>query len=79
MALKTRKNIKKKLWKQFDEVSGDENQKNMLINNTSINEDFCITCDSLLQLNLDGFYICSNINCGRINLNILDQSAEWRF
>ena len=79
MASKTRKNIKKKIWKQFDELSDQGNNKELLNDTTGNNQDLCSTCDSLLQLNLDGFYICSNTSCGRMNLNILDQSAEWRF
>ena len=76
---KTRKNIKKKLWKQFDDIDREEINKSKLTDTIVINEDVCNSCDSLLQLNLDGYYICSNTNCGRINLNILDQTAEWRF
>ena len=79
MAYKNRKNIKKKIWKQFDELSDQGNNKELLNDTTGNNQDLCSTCDSLLQLNLDGFYICSNTSCGRMNLNILDQSAEWRF
>ena len=79
MASKTRKNKKKKIWKQFDELSDQGNNKELLNDTTGNNQDLCSTCDSLLQLNLDGFYICSNTSCGRMNLNILDQSAEWRF
>ena len=79
MASKTKKKKKKKIWKQFDELSDQGNNKELLNDTTGNNQDLCSTCDSLLQLNLDGFYICSNTSCGRMNLNILDQSAEWRF
>lgn len=78
MALKTRKNLKKKIWKQFDEFNSIEDKLNS--SNIKTNElDLCVNCASILHLNLDGFYICSNPCCGRINLNILDQTAEWRF
>ena len=78
MAQKTRKNLKKNIWTQFDEFNSIEDK----LNSSDIKThelDLCANCDSILHLNLDGFYICSNPSCGRINLSILDQSAEWRF
>lgn len=74
--MKTRKN--KKLWKMFDEANSNTNTNtfNPIKSDTL---DLCQTCNSLLCLNTDGFYICSDNSCGIINKNILDQSAEWRY
>lgn len=83
--MKTRKNHK--LWKQFDDIKYDthyemlQNQQHIpnTQQNTSESMDLCCDCHSILRLSPDGFYICANNTCGKINKNIIDQSAEWRY
>jgi len=39
----------------------------------------CTVCGDLVMLMEDGFPTCTNTDCGRMNLDILDYSPEWRF
>jgi transcription initiation factor TFIIB len=41
--------------------------------------DFCDVCHSIVQINQDNFMTCSNIQCGKLFTNILNNSAEWRY
>jgi transcription initiation factor TFIIB len=39
----------------------------------------CNKCDSTLFISDEGFYCCSNHECGKIVKDVLDFGAEWRF
>ncbi len=47
---------------------GDENEM-----------DLCKECNSILIQNDEGFYSCSNTKCAVMYMDIMDQTAEWRF
>ena len=74
--MKTKKNLKKKLWRQFEE-EGIKNKDSIL----EINKEkhICEKCGCNFYMNNDGFCICSNTTCGIINKAVIDQSAEWRY
>lgn len=72
---KTRKNmkLKKKMWDNFIPTQDIEciyEKKN---------DEFCLNCKSILRMDEQGYYTCSNTNCGIIYKDMLDNSAEWRF
>ena len=71
----------KKAWKDFDEMEMEleciyEN-KNSIQNVKS--DEFCKECKSILYIGDEGYYCCSNINCGIIYKDRLDLGAEWRY
>lgn len=39
----------------------------------------CEVCKSCVYQTEDGFYVCSNSQCGILYKDVLDQSAEWRY
>lgn len=79
---KLKETSNKKLWTIFDEEYKEKpdlecvysQEKNMLVN-----DNICTNCDNSLFVGEDGFLTCSNICCGLIYKDNLDQSAEWRF
>ena len=79
---KLKENSNKKLWTIFDEeykVKPDiECVYTKEITNVACNNN-CANCDNTLFIGEDGFLTCSNICCGLIYKDNLDQSAEWRF
>ena len=82
--MKTRKDIKKACWSQFEDTC-NTTRKNIdsstakFETRDSLSSDTCIQCGSLLFINCDNFPICSNEECGTINTNVIDQTAEWRY
>jgi transcription initiation factor TFIIB len=50
-----------------------------IINTETIEIDCCATCKSPNKSTEDGFMVCSNENCGMINIHVTDESPEWRF
>jgi transcription initiation factor TFIIB len=47
-------------------------------NNVGIG-DYCNLCKSLLAITEEGFYGCTNIKCGILYKDVLDETAEWRY
>ena len=79
---KLKENSNKKLWTIFDEEYKEKpdfecvytKEKDMLTS-----DNICANCESSLFIGEDGFLTCSNICCGLIFKDNLDQTAEWRF
>jgi len=88
---KTEKVNKKELWDSFDENETSfhsiNNEDNLTIKPSSIEcifrnsgeRELCECCDSMLALSDEGFLCCTNIKCGIMYKDIIDQGAEWRF
>jgi len=70
---------KKQLWKTFNnEINPKDNIE--CIYDTNLDKDnTCGLCDSSLSITEEGFLGCTNIECGLIYKDMIDQSAEWRF
>lgn len=83
--MKTRKNIKKTCWSQFDDNINITRKNHDSTTNTTLKShnllpvDSCSHCGSILFTNCGSFPICSNVSCGAISTNIIDQTAEWRY
>ena len=79
---KLKENSNKKLWTIFDEEYKEKpdfecvytKEKDMLTS-----DNLCANCANSLFIGEDGFLTCSNICCGLIYKDNLDQTAEWRF
>jgi transcription initiation factor TFIIIB Brf1 subunit/transcription initiation factor TFIIB len=79
---KLKENSNKKLWTIFDEEYKEKpdfecvytKEKDMLTS-----DNICANCESSLFIGEDGFLTCSNVCCGLIFKDNLDQTAEWRF
>ena len=65
--------LNKDIWKLFDSQKKNENKN--VIDNISL----CTVCNNMLKITEDGFYCCSNNNCGIIYKNKIDMGSEWRF
>ncbi len=77
--MKTRKNVKKTCWKQFDDNCNTTRKKNISTAHSCGEPDLCVHCGSILYINNGMFPICSNDQCSMINTNSIDQTAEWRY
>ena len=84
--MKTRKNIKKACWSQFDDICNTATRKNHSSTTNTSSEPqnlsslhSCSHCGSILFDNVGSFPVCSNEFCGAITTNIIDQTAEWRY
>jgi transcription initiation factor TFIIB len=75
---------KKSMWEKFSSEEDDsENNKSKIEciytdNNTGQRES-CECCQSNLYITDEGLTACSNIKCGILYKDIIDQSAEWRY
>lgn len=81
---------KKQTKYHFDERVEKQKQKQnlvsydtMVINNNSNNSygsyrERCDACHQEVRLD-EGFLVCSNISCGRIYKEVLDECAEWKY
>ena len=83
--VKTKKNKEKvKLaWDAFDkmitvDLSLEENEPNPKLKSEQ-ELDICKSCGELLYVTEEGFLGCVNNKCGVMDLNMVDQSPEWRF
>lgn len=72
-----RKSKQTKLWSLFD--SEVQKPKVECVYTNDKTYDFCSVCKSNLGLNEDGFYVCTNIQCGILYTDVLDLTAEWRY
>ena len=71
---------KRELWKAFDVEIHDA--KTLNPHNTIRilpNRENCEQCNSGLAFTDEGFPACTNKKCGVIYMDIVDQSAEWRY
>ena len=73
----------KHLWNLFDKEIGRENpQKSLEILYSRCKlgpRDKCELCGSGLSFGEDKFLTCTNLKCGTIYKDTLDQTAEWRY
>jgi len=71
---------KTELWNVFDTevVNSDKPPLECLYRSISNRED-CDMCKSCLAFSDEGFLTCTNIKCGIIYKDMLDQSPEWRY
>jgi len=83
--MKTRKNIKKVVWGQFDDNCNTTRKNHSPSTNNNFEDcdklsiHLCKYCGSVLFDDVGNFPICSSELCGAINKNIIDQTAEWRY
>lgn len=78
------KHNKKLLWEQFDNINNTDDNKN---NNVDIecvyrscgHRESCDCCYSNLLISDEGFLTCSNVKCGVIYKDMINNTAEWRF
>lgn len=73
----------KQLWKSFDETIKNplkqENIECVYDHEDDEKNDICKKCNSTLVYTEDSLLVCTNDQCGIVESDILDQSAEWRF
>lgn len=70
------KNKLDKLWEIYD---NEESSLECLYSKDNTSNDICSICKNNLLICDEGYYMCSNKNCGIIYKNTLDSSPEWRF
>ena len=73
---------KKTLWDNFDIIVSSKvvpAVKIECIYRASGEHEKCECCGYSLSITDEGFYACSNLACGVIYTDILDQSPEWRY
>lgn len=73
---------KKQLWDNFDIVvsnKGEATGKIECVYRASGEREKCECCSHALSITDEGFYACTNLACGVIYTDILDQSPEWRY
>lgn len=75
---------KKELWNIFESEVDDMKKHKPLdplecIYRASGDRESCEQCESSLAFSEEGFLTCTNVKCGIIYKDIIDQGAEWRF
>lgn len=70
MALKRK--FVSEMWKTFDEEMAPPPK-------FLEDKDHCKECKTILFISDEGFNVCSNVLCGIIHKDSVDQSAEWRY
>jgi transcription initiation factor TFIIB len=68
---------KQKIWDIYDNENNTNSGEVECI--FSKNDDLCINCNTKLMIMDDGFPTCTNQKCGKMCIDILDYSPEWRF
>jgi len=82
---KTKKNRKstttkvKNLWDTFDSEMGKDVDPIECVYRKDGEREKCDSCESALGVTDERFLTCSNMKCGIIYKDMLDQSAEWRY
>lgn len=80
--IKVRKNKsakqKNEIWNLFDTEIKEKDPLVCLYTQEG-RSDTCHQCEAMLAYSEEGFLTCTNINCGIIYKDILDQGAEWRY
>ena len=67
----------KSMWAKFDEEIGDKKME--CVYNQARSSEECTSCTSPLSITSEGFLGCTNVKCGIIYTDMIEQSAEWRF
>ena len=71
---------KTELWNIFDSEIDNEQKKPLeCIYRECGDREKCERCEHSLAFSDEGFLTCTNLQCGIIYKDLLDQSAEWRF
>jgi len=75
---------KKKIWEMFKveypDSSKEDNTKPIeCVYRENGSRESCDVCNSHLLTTDEGFFVCSNISCGILYKDHLDQGAEWRY
>ena len=78
---KRKKSKIKDLWKNFDDENMDKTKKLELVydNQKAETRETCTLCNSALAYVENKLLTCTNIKCGIIYKDVLDQTAEWRY
>ncbi|MBA42376.1 MAG: hypothetical protein CMF62_00015 [Magnetococcales bacterium] len=79
----TKKNKVKKnhsdLWNKFNEDIFQDKPVELVYDNTSQQREICDTCNSEVKTGDEGYLQCTNVKCGILYKDRLDQTAEWRY
>jgi transcription initiation factor TFIIB len=72
---------KSELWNTFDaEITNPKKPKVPLeCIYGSGSREFCERCECILAFSDEGFLTCTNNKCGIVYMDLVDQSAEWRY
>jgi len=70
--MRLKKNSINEMWKTFDDEMAPPAK-------TVADKDYCRECETILFVSDEGFNVCSNISCGIIYKDSVDQTAEWRY
>jgi len=72
---------KKELWNIFDTEIGEKRLDPLecVYRENGGNREKCDLCEYGLAFSDEGFLTCTNIKCGIIYKDIVDQTAEWRY
>lgn len=72
-------NNKKKyeIWSVFDKEVENSNELEVVYD--SKKRGLCDVCDSILEYNEENFLTCTNSKCGKIQIDSLDYTPEWRY
>ena len=70
---------KKAIWDKFETEAGEEPTEIECVYRAVGQRERCECCNSSLATTDEGFLTCTNVTCGVIYKDILDQSAEWRY
>lgn len=75
---KKKKDCNAELWSKFNnELKTDKSIECIYSNEKK--DDICESCGSRICLSDDGFLTCTNIKCGIVNTDMIEQGAEWRY
>ena len=67
---------KAKLWAIYDNDKNLQENEDM---NVVEQTEFCMKCQNLMIISVEGFPVCQNKQCGYMSSYSLDYSPEWRF
>lgn len=70
---------KKELWSLFETEVAEKKSEVECIYTKEGGRETCDSCGHAVAITDSGFYACSNIKCGIIYKDCVDQSAEWRY
>ena len=70
---------KAELWNVFEKEVIGEKQPLECIYRACGTREKCDCCDASLAFSEEGFLTCTNVKCGIIYKDMVDQSAEWRY
>ena len=76
---KKSKNNKKDLWEKFDIEINNKKSDISCVYRVEGEREYCDCCNKRLVVTDQGFLACTNVKCGIVYTDTLDQGAEWRF